>query len=136
MKNAWCEGDQINIDDSPLTGTTSYVHLDRSINMDNDMKEVKEELLGRRKAAWSAYVFLKEVHSTTIQLFQRPINISVQKGVRQGDTISPKLLTAVSQWVMKLDWDDKGICVDGKFFSNIRFADDIVIFSTTRRRLC
>ena len=68
--------------------------------------------------------------STSIQLFQRPINIPIGKGVRQGDTISPKLFTAALQWVMKsLDWDDKGIRVDGKFLSNLRFADDIVIFS-------
>ena len=33
-------------------------------------------------------------------------------------------------WVIKsLDWEDKGICVNGKFLSNLRFADDIVIFS-------
>uniref|UniRef100_A0A0K0CYC1 Reverse transcriptase domain-containing protein n=1 Tax=Angiostrongylus cantonensis TaxID=6313 RepID=A0A0K0CYC1_ANGCA len=28
-----------------------------------------------------------------------------------------------------LDWDEKGIRIDGKFLSNLRFADDIVIFS-------
>ena len=44
--------------------------------------------------------------------------------------ISPKLFTAALQWVMKsLDGDDKGVRVDGKFLSNLRFADDIVIFS-------
>ncbi|WKY08372.1 hypothetical protein Q1695_007692 [Nippostrongylus brasiliensis] len=68
--------------------------------------------------------------STTVQLFRRPINIPIEKGVRQGDTISPKLFTAALQWVMKsLDWDEKGIRVDGKFLSNLRFADDIVIFA-------
>ncbi|WKY13421.1 hypothetical protein Q1695_004329 [Nippostrongylus brasiliensis] len=28
-----------------------------------------------------------------------------------------------------LDWDEKGIRVDGKFLSNLRFADDIVIIA-------
>ena len=28
-----------------------------------------------------------------------------------------------------LDWDEKGIRIDGKFLSNLRFVDDIVIFS-------
>ncbi|VDM64655.1 unnamed protein product [Angiostrongylus costaricensis] len=28
-----------------------------------------------------------------------------------------------------LDWDEKGIRIEGKFLSNLRFADDIVIFS-------
>ncbi|WKY04192.1 hypothetical protein Q1695_005292 [Nippostrongylus brasiliensis] len=68
--------------------------------------------------------------STTVQLFRRPINIPIEKGVRQGDTISPKLFTAALQWVMKsLDWDEMGIRVDGKFLPNLRFADGIVIFA-------
>ncbi len=68
--------------------------------------------------------------NTTIQLFQRPLSIPIGKGVRQGDTISPKLFTAALQWCMQsLDWDEKGIKVDGRFLSNLRFADDIVLFS-------
>lgn len=68
--------------------------------------------------------------TTTIRLFQRPLTIPIEKGVRQGDTISPKLFTAALQWSMKsLDWEGKGIPVDGRFLSNLRFADDIVIFS-------
>uniref|UniRef100_A0A7I4Y8T5 Reverse transcriptase domain-containing protein n=1 Tax=Haemonchus contortus TaxID=6289 RepID=A0A7I4Y8T5_HAECO len=70
--------------------------------------------------------------SATVQLFQRPLPIPIGKGVRQGDTISPKLFTAALQWVMKsLDWDEKGIRVDGRFLSNLRFADDIVLFSSS-----
>ncbi|KAL6723479.1 hypothetical protein Aduo_018478 [Ancylostoma duodenale] len=68
--------------------------------------------------------------STTIQLFQRPLIIPIAKGVRQGDTVSPKLFTAALQWAMRsLDWEEKGIRVDGRFLSNLRFADDIVLFS-------
>ncbi|KAE9413728.1 hypothetical protein Angca_007782, partial [Angiostrongylus cantonensis] len=68
--------------------------------------------------------------TTKIQLFHRPLTIPIGKGVRQGDTISPKLFSAALQWIMKsLDWDEKGIRIDGKFLSNLRFADDIVIFS-------
>ncbi|WKY10286.1 hypothetical protein Q1695_002549 [Nippostrongylus brasiliensis] len=68
--------------------------------------------------------------STTVQLFRRLISIPIEKGVRQGDTISPKLFTAALQWVMKsLDWDENGIREDGKFLSNLRFADDIITFA-------
>ena len=71
---------------------------------------------------------------TSIQLFQRPLNIPIEKGVWQGDTISPMLFTAALQWMMKsLDWDDKGVRVDGKFLSNLRFADDIVFFSRSTK---
>ena len=68
--------------------------------------------------------------TTKIQLFHRHITIPIGKGVRQGDTVSPKLFTAALQWIMNtLDWDEKGIRIDGKFLSNLRFADDIVLFS-------
>ena len=67
-----------------------------------------------------------------MQLFHRPLTIPIGKGVRQGDTISPKLFTAALQWVMKsLDWDERDIRVDGRFLSDLRFADDIVIFSNS-----
>ncbi|KAK6755335.1 hypothetical protein RB195_013983 [Necator americanus] len=39
--------------------------------------------------------------TTRIQLFHRPLTILIGKGVRQGDTISPKLFTAALQWIMK-----------------------------------
>ncbi|KAK6728975.1 hypothetical protein RB195_006185 [Necator americanus] len=70
--------------------------------------------------------------TTKIQLFHRPLTIPIGKGVRQGDTISPKLFTAALQWIMKsLSWEERGIRVDGRFLSNLRFADDIVLFSSS-----
>ncbi|KAK6762035.1 hypothetical protein RB195_022940 [Necator americanus] len=67
-----------------------------------------------------------------MQLFHRPLTIPIGKGVRQGDTISPKLFTAALQWIMKsLSWEERGIRVDGRFLSNLRFADDIVLFSSS-----
>ncbi|KAK6725892.1 hypothetical protein RB195_004300 [Necator americanus] len=70
--------------------------------------------------------------TTRIQLFLRPLTILIGKGVRQGDTISPKLFTAALQWIMKsLSWEERGVRVDGRFLSNLRFADDIVLFSSS-----
>lgn len=78
---------------------------------------------------------LKECYtdtSTTIQLFDRKIEIPIGKGVRQGDTISPKLFSAALQSTMKnLDWSTQGINIDGKRLSHLRFADDIVLITTT-----
>ncbi|KAK6753824.1 hypothetical protein RB195_013047 [Necator americanus] len=52
--------------------------------------------------------------------------------IGQGDTISPKLFTAALQWIMKsLSWEERGIRVDGRFISNLRFADDIVLFPSS-----
>ncbi|KAE9419463.1 hypothetical protein Angca_002562, partial [Angiostrongylus cantonensis] len=68
--------------------------------------------------------------TTKIQFFRRPLTTPTGEGVRQGDTISQKLLSVALQWIMKsLDWDEKSMRIDGKFLSNFCFADDIVIFS-------
>ncbi|KAE9416420.1 hypothetical protein Angca_008184, partial [Angiostrongylus cantonensis] len=68
--------------------------------------------------------------TTKIQLFYRLLTIPIEKQVRHGDTISPKLFRIALQWIMKsLHWDKKGICINGIFLSNLRFAHDIVIFS-------
>ncbi|KIH44049.1 reverse transcriptase [Ancylostoma duodenale] len=80
----------------------------------------------------SMYIHLLEQcfsnKSTAIQLFDRKLEIPIERGVRQGDTISPKLFTAALQHAMsELDWEDKGYLIDGKKISNLRFADDIVL---------
>ncbi|VDM64241.1 unnamed protein product [Angiostrongylus costaricensis] len=47
MKNPWCENEKIELDGSLTAETTSYVHLGRSINMENS---IKKKLDGRRRA--------------------------------------------------------------------------------------
>lgn len=58
--------------------------------------------------------------------------IPIQKGVRQGDSISPKLFTLALE---DLIWEQKGVNVDGKFLSHLRFANDIVFMSTDAANL-
>uniref|UniRef100_A0A0K0DJA3 Reverse transcriptase domain-containing protein n=1 Tax=Angiostrongylus cantonensis TaxID=6313 RepID=A0A0K0DJA3_ANGCA len=58
------------------------------------------------------------------------INVDVKRGVRQGDTISPKLFTATLQNVMRtLEWDNMGVKIDGRRIHHLRFADDIVLIT-------
>ncbi|KAE9415764.1 hypothetical protein Angca_004474, partial [Angiostrongylus cantonensis] len=55
----------------------------------------------------------------------------VKRGVRQGDTISPKLLTAALQNVMRrLEWDNMVVKITGRQLHHLRFADDIVLISS------
>nr|CDJ95062.1 unnamed protein product [Haemonchus contortus] len=73
---------------------------------------------------------------TTIRMFQRELRVPIEKGVRQGDTISPKLFTtALNHAMLQLDWDDKGINIDGRKLSNLRSVDDIVLISQNREEL-
>lgn len=62
--------------------------------------------------------------------------IPIKRGVRQGDTISPKLFTlALEDVFKKLDWQNNGINIDGVRLNHLRFADDIVIIANTGEEL-
>ena len=56
----------------------------------------------------------------------------LRRGVRQGDTSSPKLFIAcLEKGFRKLRWEKKGIKIDGEYLRNLRFADDIIIFANS-----
>ncbi|KAJ4448046.1 hypothetical protein ANN_10058 [Periplaneta americana] len=59
------------------------------------------------------------------------------RGVKQGDPISPKLFTCVLEGIFrKLQWSSKcGITVNGRRLTNLRFADDVVLFATSHKQL-
>ncbi|KAH7706674.1 hypothetical protein AAVH_26088 [Aphelenchoides avenae] len=73
---------------------------------------------------------------TEITLFDKPIKIPIRRGVRQGDTISPKLFTAALEMIFReLRWDERrnaGINIDGRRLTHLRFADDIVLVGSSR----
>ena len=72
---------------------------------------------------------LKDIYtdsSVTVYLLKESEKIRIRRGVRQGDTISPKLFTATLESTFRrLNWENKGVKIDGEFLSNLRFADDI-----------
>ena len=62
--------------------------------------------------------------------------ILLQRGVRQGDVISPKLFTAALEDVFKvLEWRGRGININGEYITHLRFADDIVVMAETTEEL-
>ena len=71
--------------------------------------------------------------STSAQMSEK---IRIKRGVRQGDTISPKLFTATLESIFRrLNWENKGVKIDGEFLSNLRFADDIFLCTETPQEL-
>lgn len=82
---------------------------------------------------------LKNIYDNStsrVKLDQLGPAISIRRGVKQGDPLSPKLFIAVLQSIMKnLNWERKGIRIKDRYLSNLRFADDIVIFSESRKQL-
>ncbi|EYC29625.1 hypothetical protein Y032_0006g3080 [Ancylostoma ceylanicum] len=68
--------------------------------------------------------------TTRISPFYDDITIDVRRGIRQGDTVSPKVFTATLEDVMRrLEWNDMGVRVDGLLLHHLRFADDIVLIT-------
>ena len=56
--------------------------------------------------------------SVTVHLHKESEKIRIKRGVRQGDTISPKMFTATLESVFRrLNWENKGVKIDGKFLS-------------------
>ena len=74
--------------------------------------------------------------SVTVHLHKESEKIRIKRGVRQGDTISPKLFTATLESIFRrLNWEHKGVKIDGEFLSNLRFADDIFLCTETPQEL-
>ena len=72
----------------------------------------------------------------TVHLHKESKTINARRGVRQGDTISPKLFTAALKSIFRrLTWETRGLKIDGEHLSNFRFADDILICANTSHEL-
>ena len=70
--------------------------------------------------------------TSTMNLHRDIVKIKLQRGVRQGDNISPKLFTACLQdaIINKIKWEDTGINL-----SHLIFADDIVLVAKSAEEL-
>ncbi len=57
----------------------------------------------------------------------------IKKGVKQGDALSPTLFnSALEEVFKKVKWEQKGININGKRITNLRFADDVALFANTQ----
>ena len=76
---------------------------------------------------------LKDIYSnctSNIALNEMKTTFDINKGVRQGDTISPKLFTNCLEYIFRnINWDTKGININGEILHRLKFADDIVLIS-------
>ena len=82
---------------------------------------------------------LKDIYtdsSVTVHLHKESEKIETKRGVRQGDTISPKLFTATLESIFRrLNCENKGVKIDGEFLSNLHFPDDIFLCPETPQEL-
>ena len=61
--------------------------------------------------------------------------IKIMKGVRQGDTLSLVMFTAAVEEIFMRMNTEAGININGVRLSNLRFADDIVLFAESGEQL-
>ena len=105
--------------------------IDLKKAFDSVETEAVIEALGNQGVPTPYVSVLRELYSsftTRISPFYKDIIIDVKRGVRQGDTISPKLFSASLENVMRrLNWEGMGVKVDGRQLNHLRFADDIVL---------
>lgn len=82
------------------------------------------------------YIYEKATSTIKIDNDTKTKQIKLERGVRQGDTISPKLFTLTLEDIFKkLNWEHLGINIDGKKLNHLRFADDIVLISESEADL-
>ena len=56
--------------------------------------------------------------------------------MRQGDPLSYILFNAVLEEIFRrVNWENKGLKIDGKYLCNLRSADDVVLISTSMKEL-
>jgi hypothetical protein len=74
--------------------------------------------------------------TSVIRLDRESSKFPIQRGVRQGDTISPKLFNAgLEQVFRELKWDNKGIEINGDLLNHLRFADDNLLICSSGEEL-
>jgi hypothetical protein len=69
---------------------------------------------------------------TTLQYGGQSTNISIGRGVLQGDPLSPLIFNSVMDRVLSVVDPDIGYTINGKLFNCAAFADDIILFSRTK----
>lgn len=80
------------------------------------------------------YIYAKS--TSRVKLETRGDEINIERGVRQGDPLSPKLFIAVLENIFqKLNWKNRGVYINGQYLNHLRFADDIVIIAETAKDL-
>jgi len=80
--------------------------------------------------------YIYEHATSSIRLHEDTQKFSIDRGVRQGDTISPKLFTAALESIFKkLEWSELGVNINGRYLNHLRFADDIVLIAPDLQQL-
>lgn len=78
----------------------------------------------------------REIYKTAkmeVNMDELSVQVDVCRGVRQGDVASPKLFIGLLELMMnELNWEGKGLNINGRWLNQLEFADDIVVISKNK----
>ena len=83
---------------------------------------------------------MRNLHSeatSVLWLHKDSEKFKLGRGARQGDNISPKLFTSCLQRAIinNINWENKGVRIDGEYLSHLILADDIVLIANSTSKL-
>ena len=92
---------------------------------------------GVDKAYLDIIMHLYHEATSVIYLHTESKKFRLQRGVRQGDNISPRLFTSCLQDAIigKISWKDRGIKIDGEYLFHLIFAHCIVLIAKSTSEL-
>jgi Reverse transcriptase (RNA-dependent DNA polymerase) len=74
-----------------------------------------------------------ENSTAAIQMENRSREFKIGRGIKKGCCISPEEFNGALQRVFEsLDWSRVGLKIDGRQLNELRFADDVVLFSSDK----
>lgn len=81
---------------------------------------------------WTLDLNLYEGSSAYVKIEIKGKTFDVHRGVRQSNPLSPNLYNAVLEKVFNnLNWIKRGITIDGESLNNLRYADNVVLITTS-----
>ena len=79
---------------------------------------------------------LYEHSQTHVMLNGQKIEVTIKRGVKQGDTLSPQLFNiALRSALDRIDWCDMGLKMGGQYLPSLEYADDVTLIAQSRNQL-
>ena len=82
---------------------------------------------------------IKQLYSaskSSVEIGNERRGFNIQRGVRQGDSLSPLLFILTLQMALdRINWRDRGIPINNKRLQHLDYADDIALFSRSVNEL-
>ena len=70
-----------------------------------------------------------------MHLHKESEKIRIERGVRHGQPSHPCKLFTATLGTIRLNWQNKGLTIDGEFLTNLRFVDDIFVGTEIQQEL-